>query len=71
MRKQILSLAAALICTIAPVFAQPSASHPTNPGDDPDNRVPIGGIEILLAAGACFGVRWMIVRNKVSSERPA
>lgn len=65
MRKKILSLAAVSVFIVAPVFAQPQ-----NPQNDVDNRVPIGGIEILLTAGVFFGIRWIMIRNRVSdSER--
>lgn len=65
MRKKILALVASSLFIIAPIFAQPQ-----NPQNDVDNRVPIGGIEILLTAGAFFGIRWIILKNRVSpSER--
>lgn len=32
-------------------------AQPGDPGDDPDNPVPIGGIEILIALGALFGAK--------------
>lgn len=38
-------------------------AQPGDPGGDPDNPIPISGIEILLAAGALFGIRSIVKRN--------
>ncbi len=66
MRKKMLSVTVVLLLITAPIFAQPQ-----NPHFDVDKRVPIGGIEILLIAGAFFGIRRIIIRNRVlASERP-
>ena len=39
-------------------------SQPTDPAGDPD--IPISGIEILLAAGALFGVKKLLGRGRKS-----
>ena len=47
-----------LLILISPViFAQPG-----DPGGDPD--VPLGGIELLIAAGALFGAKKWLDRSK-------
>jgi hypothetical protein len=45
------------------LFAQPG-----DPGGDPDNPVPLTGIEFLLAGGAVIGARRIL--NHFSSEKP-
>jgi hypothetical protein len=50
------SLFVFLLSLTFPVYAQPG-----NPGDP---GVPIGGIEILIAAGALFGVKKWLDRGK-------
>ena len=53
-----LVLVVILLILISPViFAQPG-----DPGGDPD--VPLGGIEILIAAGALFGAKKWLDRSK-------
>ena len=42
-------------------FAQPSGGGPGG-GGDPD--VPLGGIELLIAAGAAFGAKKWFDKNK-------
>lgn len=42
------------------------SSVPDDPGGDPDNPVPIGGLEILLIGGAILGVRKVISSKKRS-----
>lgn len=39
-------------------------AQPTDPSADPDNPVPLGGIELLLAAGALIGVKYLGKKNK-------
>ena len=46
-----------LLSLTFPVYAQPG-----DPGGDPD--VPIGGIELLIAAGALFGAKKWLDRSK-------
>jgi hypothetical protein len=47
-----------LLVAISPVasFAQPGGGGPGG-GEDPDNPIPITGIEWLIAAGAGLGAR--------------
>jgi|AntRauTorckE6833_2_1112554.scaffolds.fasta_scaffold283923_1 hypothetical protein len=42
------------------------SAQPGNPGDgtDPDNPVPITGIEYLIAAGAAFGAKKLYDKKK-------
>jgi len=39
-------------------------AQPGDPGGDPDNPVPIGGLEILLAAGTALGIRSIVSKSK-------
>jgi len=39
-------------------------AQPGDPGTDPDNPVPITGIEYLIAAGAAFGAKKLYDRKK-------
>ncbi len=39
-------------------------AQPGNPGGDPDNPVPITGIEYLIAAGAAFGAKKLYDKKK-------
>lgn len=39
-------------------------AQPGNPGGDPDNPVPITGIEWLLGAGALLGIKRLVKRKK-------
>lgn len=58
-----LILALLIMCASIPVYAQPG-----NPGgEDPD--VPIGGIEILVAAGALLGLWKYILPGKSRAGR--
>lgn len=41
-----------------------ATSQPGDPGEDPDNPVPIGGVEILLLVGGALGVRKILSGNK-------
>ena len=51
-------LVTTLFCFLSVVcFAQPG-----DPGGDPD--VPLGGIELLIAAGAAFGAKKWLDKNK-------
>ena len=44
-------------------------SQPGNPGGNPDNPVPITGIEILIAIGSLFGAsRFLKGKNKSKKE---
>lgn len=38
--------------------------QPGDPGGDPDNPIPITGIEILIAAGAFFGIKYLRDKRK-------
>ncbi len=56
----------ALKFLLVPVFCLCSMSvfgQPSNPSGDPDT-VPIGGIEILIAAGAALGIKKLISAKK-------
>lgn len=44
-------------------WAQPTGGGPGG-GGDPDNPVPITGVEILIAAGAALGIRSLIKSKK-------
>ncbi|MEQ8476353.1 hypothetical protein [Fulvivirga sp.] len=44
-------------------FSNIVKSQPGDPGGDPDNPVPIGGIELLLIAGGALGVK-RLMRKK-------
>jgi hypothetical protein len=45
------------------------ASQPQNPQTDPDNPVPITGLEYLALAGAAYGVhRITKKKNKINEE---
>lgn len=50
-----------LICVfgVGGLFAQPQ-----NPGGDPDNPIPIGGLELLLIGGGVLGLRKIIASQK-------
>lgn len=48
-----LGLVAIFIFTSSLLLAQPSGGGP----GDPDDPVPLGGIELLIAAGALFGAK--------------
>ena len=37
-----------------------AAAQPTDPAGDPDNPVPITGIEILIGAGALLGTKKLL-----------
>jgi len=39
-------------------------AQPGDPGGDPDNPVPITGIEYLIAAGAAFGAKKLYDKRK-------
>lgn len=39
-------------------------AQPGDPGPDPDNPVPITGIEYLIAAGAAFGAKKLYDKKK-------
>ncbi|WP_155209649.1 hypothetical protein [Fulvivirga aurantia] len=39
-------------------------AQPGDPGGDPDNPVPITGLEILIAAGAALGIRSFVKAKK-------
>ncbi|HEX9650484.1 MAG TPA: hypothetical protein VGA21_07980 [Cyclobacteriaceae bacterium] len=41
-----------------------AVAQPGDPGGDPDNPVPITGIELLIAAGAWLGIRKIRLLNK-------
>jgi hypothetical protein len=43
-------------------------AQPHNPPVDPDLRVPISGLEILIGAGAILGISRIIVRRGVSAD---
>lgn len=52
------------LCVFSVVaFAQPGP--PGDPGGDPDD-VPLGGIELLIAAGAAFGAKKWFDKSKKS-----
>lgn len=55
-----------LIITILFVLSGISYAQPGGPGggSDPDNPVPITGIEYLLAAGAAFGAKKLYDKRK-------
>ena len=38
-------------------------AQPGDPGGDPDNPVPIGGLEILLIGGAALGAKRLIKKK--------
>ena len=48
-----------LICCSSAVMAQPG-----DPGGDPDDPIPITGIEILIAAGGLFGAKKIYDHSK-------
>ncbi|GAA5022739.1 hypothetical protein GCM10011506_00340 [Marivirga lumbricoides] len=52
-------LIVALVCVAELLSAQPGP-----PGGDPDNPVPITGIEYLIAAGAAFGAKKIYDKRK-------
>lgn len=61
MKKPILScwlIGVVIVLTFLPVVAT-FAQYPTDPGggQDPDNPVPISGIEILIGLGALLGFK--------------
>ena len=51
-----------IIVFISFLAIQAGHAQPGNPGGDPD--VPLGGIEWLLAAGAAFGAKKWLEKNK-------
>ncbi len=52
-----------LVVFLISLFSLVTIAQPGDPGGDPD--VPLGGIEILIAAGALFGAkRWLNRKNK-------
>lgn len=51
----------ALCFFLVPLIAM---SQPGDPGEDPDNPVPIGGVEVLLIAGGALGIRKMVMGKK-------
>jgi hypothetical protein len=51
-----------LVTLIFVLVGVASYSQPGDPGGDPD--VPLGGIELLIAAGAAFGGKKWLNRNK-------
>ena len=50
-----------LVLISSGVFSQPTGGGPGG-GGDPD--VPLGGIELLIAAGAAFGAKKWFDKNK-------
>lgn len=50
-----------LFFLLIPIIA---TSQPGDPGADPDNPVPIGGVEVLLLAGGALGARKIILGRK-------
>jgi hypothetical protein len=40
------------------------SAQPTNPSGDPDNPVPITGIELLIGAGALLGSKKLLERKR-------
>lgn len=51
-----LRLVALFIFLSSTLIAQPTGGGPGG-GGNPDNPVPIGGIELLIAAGAILGIK--------------
>lgn len=41
-----------------------SMAQPGDPGGDPDNPVPIGGLEILLIAGGALGINRLVKKKQ-------
>jgi hypothetical protein len=54
-----------ILSTSTATLAQPG--DPTNP----DNQVPIGGIEILIVSGSIYGVKKILERRKQMKNRDA
>ncbi len=56
-KKSVVFVALTFICVVV-TYGQPNVEGPpNNPGGDPDNPVPITGIEVLLGMGAIFGAK--------------
>ena len=53
-----------LVTTLFFLLSVVCFAQPGDPGEDPD--VPLGGIELLIAAGAAFGARKWLHKNKKS-----
>lgn len=49
-------------------IAQPGSNPPGNPSSDPDNPVPISGIEWLIAGGCALGLRKLLSTKKNTIE---
>ena len=52
-----LGIVITLILTSSLLFAQPGAGDPNGGGKPGSNPVPLGGVEILIAAGALLGAK--------------
>lgn len=52
---------------ISMVMAQPSGGDPGG-GSDPDNPVPITGLEILLGLGGAYGAKKLIDQRKKTNS---
>ena len=53
-----------LVTALFTLFSVVCFAQPGDPGGDPD--VPLGGIELLIAAGAAFGAKKWLDKNKKS-----
>ncbi|MGE0772966.1 MAG: hypothetical protein AB7K37_14720 [Cyclobacteriaceae bacterium] len=51
-----------IICFLLVSFL--TFAQPTDPSADPDNPVPLGGIELLLGAGALLGIKYLRKKNR-------
>lgn len=61
-RRQFARLFCTTLVIVGGIFT--AQAQPGDPGDDPDNPVPIGGLEILLLAGGALGVKKIISSKK-------
>ncbi|MGD1957794.1 MAG: hypothetical protein ACFB2Y_03015 [Fulvivirga sp.] len=52
------------ILFVAILVTTASIAQPGDPGGDPDNPVPIGGLELLLIGGAALGAKKIISSRK-------
>ncbi|MEO0132971.1 MAG: hypothetical protein ABIK73_08600 [candidate division WOR-3 bacterium] len=57
-----------LIIVICGLFNFYAYSQPGDPGGDPDNVIPITGVEILLAGGAALGLNRLLKSKRTFKD---
>ncbi len=57
-----------LLCTVVLVLWQTAVFGQPGDGPDPDNPVPITGIEYLIGGGLLYGIRSLLKARKKHSD---